>query len=52
MTKMSLTVKTDDVRSDTRDVDNNKNDGNKNSSIGILLNYLNFKGTAHLTFIC
>ena len=49
MKKMSLTVKTDDVTSDTRDVDNNKNDRNKNSSIEILFNCLNFKGIGHLT---
>lgn len=52
MKKMSLTVKTDDVTSDTRDVDNNKNDRNKNSSIEILFNCLNFKGIGHLTPIC
>ena len=48
MKKMSLTVKTDDVTSDTRDVDNNKNDRNINSSIEILFNCLNFKGIGHL----
>lgn len=49
---MSLAVKTDDVTSDTRDVDNNKNDRNKNSSIEILFNCLNFKGIGHLTPNC